>query len=113
MKTKVEKRNTRHNRIRSKVKGTQERPRLSVFRSNTAIYAQLIDDTTATTIAAADSRTSKAKTAQERATETGKKIAELAKAKNISHVVFDRGGFLYTGSIKSLADAAREGGLTF
>ncbi len=111
--SKITKRQSRHRRIRAKVSGTPERPRLAVFRSNTAIYAQLIDDTKAHTIAAADTKQSKAKTQGERAKETGMAIAKLAKDKGVTLAVFDRGGFLYAGSIKALAEGAREGGLTF
>ncbi len=99
-------------KIRAKINGTAERPRLCVFRSNTSIYAQLIDDTTATTIAAANDMTAKG-TKLEGAVATGKALAALAKAKNIVAVVFDRGGFKYAGRIKALADAAREAGLEF
>lgn len=111
--SKATKRAARHKRIRAKVSGTPERPRLSVYRSNTAIYAQLIDDTKAHTLAAANTTQSKAKTQAERATETGALIAKLAKEQGINAAVFDRGGFLYAGSIKALAEGAREGGLTF
>lgn len=110
---KATKRQARHKRIRAKVSGTADRPRLAVYRSNTAIYAQLIDDTKAHTIAAANTTQSKAKTQPERAKETGLAIAKLAKSAGVAAVVFDRGGFLYAGSIKALADGAREGGLTF
>jgi len=113
MNKKVEKRIRRHGKIRSKVSGTSSRPRLSVFRSNKFIYAQIIDDSKATTLAAANSVKATGKTLSERATETGKEIAKVAKAKKIEAVVFDRGGYMYTGSIKALADGAREGGLTF
>lgn len=92
-------------KIRAAISGTAERPRLSVFRSNTAMYAQLIDDTKAITIASIN------KVAD--ATEAGKAIAAAAKAKGISTVVFDRNGFKYAGRIKVFADAAREGGLNF
>ena len=102
----------RHRRIRSKVSGTSARPRLSVFRSNRAISAQLIDDVKAVTIASASSRTLKGSSA-EKARTVGKTIAEKAKEKKVSAAVFDRGGYLYAGAIKALADGAREGGLTF
>ncbi len=100
-------------RIRAKVTGTAERPRLAVFKSHRYIYAQLIDDTAGKTIVAHDSRASKAKTPVERAREVGAEIARKAKAAKVSKIVFDRGGFLYTGKIKMVADAAREGGLQF
>ena len=103
-------------RIRKTVTGTAVRPRLSVFRSNKQIYAQLIDDLTGITIAAASSRTKEKETAakkSEQATSVGKTIAEKAVAAGIKEVVFDRGGNLYHGRIKALADGAREGGLIF
>ncbi|MEI6480134.1 MAG: 50S ribosomal protein L18 [bacterium] len=106
------KRETRHARIRAKIEGTKEMPRLCVYKSNKYIYAQLIDDLSGTTLAAASSMKSKG-TMMEGAKEVGKEIAELAKKINISKVAFDRGGFIYTGKIKVLADAAREAGLTF
>lgn len=112
-KDKQEKRIRRHARIRSKIKGTAKIPRLSVFKSNKFIYVQLIDDDNSKTLAASDSKKAKAKTLTERAQEVGKEIAEAAKGKNISAVVFDRGGYLFTGSIKALADSAREAGLKF
>lgn len=106
-------RTRRHNRIRARVSGTAERPRLAVFRSNRFIYAQLINDESGVTVASADSRTSKAKTSGERAGAIGKEIATKASALGIKSVVFDRGGFRYQGAIAALADGAREGGLTF
>lgn len=111
--TKTEKRIRRHKKIRATVKGTAERPRLAVFKSNRYLYAQLINDDLGTTLLAADSTKSTGKTFTDRAVATGTKIAELAKAKNIEAVVFDRGGFLYSGLIKTFADAARAGGLKF
>ena len=110
---KTEKRYRRHHRIRAKVKGTAERPRLAVYRSNRFVYAQLINDEQGVTLAAADTRTAKGATARERARAAGKDIAEKAAKLSISTAVFDRGGFLYTGVIKELADGAREAGLTF
>lgn len=110
---KMAKRTARHARIRAKVIGTAERPRLAVFRSNTALYAQLINDDARTTIAATDTRTMKAKTAAERATEMGTHMAELAKKAKIEAVVFDRGGFPYQGNIAAFAEAARAAGLQF
>ena len=106
------KRTRRHGRIRAKVVGTAERPRLSVYRSNTALYAQVIDDTKRCTLAAADSRTASGNT-RERARAVGKMIAEAAKKAGITKVVFDRGGFFYTGAVKELAEGAREAGLEF
>ncbi len=99
-------------KIRATVSGTATRPRLSVFRSNTGIYAQLINDDQAETIAAANDMAAKG-TKMEGAIATGKAIAEAAKAKGITAVVFDRGGFRYAGRIKALADAARSAGLNF
>ena len=107
-----EKRIRRHKRIRARVTGIATRPRLAVFRSNKFMYAQLIDDATATTIAAANDMAGKG-TKVERATAVGKEIAKTALAKNITSIVFDRGGFRFTGRVKALAEAAREGGLQF
>ena len=110
----------RHRRVRNRVTGTTDRPRLTVFRSARHIYAQVIDDTTGVTIAAASSlRVGKvkaddkvgAKTAV--ASEVGKQLAEAAKAKGVQKVCFDRGGFLYHGRVAALADAARKNGLEF
>lgn len=109
---KTQKRAVRHRRIRAKVSGTATRPRLSVYRSNAAIYAQLIDDASGTTIAAVDSRKDTA-SKQEAAASVGTKIAQRAKEVGISAVVFDRGGFRYQGTIAILAEAARAGGLKF
>lgn len=103
----------RRNRIRAKVSGTNSRPRLSVFRSNTQIHAQLIDDEAGTTLAAVSSRGQKGTTPLERSRAAGVTLAKEAKEKGISQVVFDRGGYLYAGNIKALADAAREEGLGF
>ena len=105
-------RDRRHNRIRAKVSGTAERPRLAVYKSNKFVSAQLIDDVAGKTVAAAHGKTiGGAQGAQ--AVGVGKAIAEKAKAAGISSVVFDRGGYAYVGQVKSLADAAREAGLTF
>ena len=102
-------------RVRGKVRGTAERPRLSVFRSNRAIWAQVIDDGSGRTLASASSvnvtETGLSKTDQ--ATKVGALIAERAKAAGIERVVFDRGSYLYHGRVKALADGAREGGLDF
>lgn len=103
-------------RIRRKVNGTSERPRLAVFRSSKYIYAQLIDDAAGKTIVSASSRDKDAPTKggnQSAAKAVGALIAKRAKDKGISRVVFDRGGYLYHGNIKALADAARENGLEF
>lgn len=94
----------RHKRIRSVLSGTSERPRLSVFKSHKYLYAQIIDDTKGHTLAQANSDDAK---------KVGIEIAKKAKALKIDKVVFDRGGYLYTGKIKAIADAAREGGLNF
>lgn len=108
-----QKRKKRLIRVRAKVAGTADRPRLSVFKSNKDIYVQLIDDTKGITIVAANSLKITNKTLSEKAVTVGLEIAKLAKAKNVSKVVFDRSGYLYTGLIKSLAESAREGGLEF
>ena len=105
-----------HKRIRRKVSGTTERPRLAIHYSNQHIYAQAIDDTVGRTLVAAstlDKSMEKASSNVESAQKVGKLIAERAKGSNISNVVFDRGGHLYHGKVKALADAAREGGLQF
>lgn len=110
---KRENRIRRHKRVRSQVSGTAETPRLAVFKSNKFIYAQLINDDKGETISSVDSRTSKAKTKLEQAKEIGSKIATEAKAKKITKVIFDRGGFIFTGKVKAVAEGAREGGLEF
>lgn len=106
-------RSHRHARIRAKVFGTADRPRLAVYRSNKYVYAQLIDDTAGATIAAADSRSYTDKNKQECGHEVGQSIAKAAIQKGVAQVVFDRGGFQYHGTIKAVADGAREGGLKF
>ena len=103
----------RRNRIRSRISGTSECPRLAVFKSNKFIYAQLIDDQAGNTLAASSSKDIKAGTPLEKASKVGENIAKIAKEKSISKVVFDRGGFRYIGAVKQLADGARSGGLTF
>lgn len=100
-------------RIRSKVSGTPETPRLAVFRSNKYIYCQIIDDVNGVTLASASSKGSDNGSNIESAKTVGTSIAEQAKSAKISKVVFDRGGNLYHGRVKALADAAREGGLQF
>ena len=109
-------RERRHRRIRGKVAGTAERPRLAVFRSNTGISAQLIDDQSGRTLAAASWQHLK-KSAKgsktEQAKEVGKLLAANAKKANVETCVFDRGGYLYHGRVKALAEGAREGGLEF
>ncbi len=103
----------RKQRVRARIFGTAQRPRLTVFRSNTQMTAQLVDDENHTTLAAVDSGSQKGATPRERIMAAGAAIAAAAKDKNITHVVFDRSGYLYTGNIKAFADAAREAGLTF
>mmetsp|Transcript_6975 Transcript_6975/g.18734 ORF Transcript_6975/g.18734 Transcript_6975/m.18734 type:complete len:154 (+) Transcript_6975:1850-2311(+) len=111
----------RHRRLRLKLSGTPERPRLAVYRSNQHIYAQVIDDTKGLTLVSASTvqpslkeSIEEGKTATKDAAEAvGKKIAELCSSKNITKVAFDRGGFLYHGRIEAVADAARAGGLQF
>ncbi|OGG74080.1 50S ribosomal protein L18 [Candidatus Kaiserbacteria bacterium RIFCSPLOWO2_01_FULL_54_20] len=111
--TKTQQRDRRHRRVRAKVFGTKERPRLSVFRSNTRLVAQLIDDNTGVTIANASSADEKAKTPRERAEKAASTLAKRAQEKGIKSVVFDRGGFRYLGTVKAFADAARAAGLLF
>ena len=116
------KKDLRHKRVRKKVKGTVSRPRLSVFKSARHIYAQVIDDSSSATLAAASTLTPKVKellgSGEEQkkvdaAAAVGKHIAELALSKKVKEVSFDRGGYPYHGRIKALADAAREAGLKF
>lgn len=101
--------------IRRKISGTDARPRLSVFKSNTGIYAQLVDDLKGHTLAQATSKELGAKqnTGLSVSKEVGKKLAERAVAKGVSDVVFDRSGYIYHGNVKALAEGAREGGLKF
>ncbi|MFA5987230.1 MAG: 50S ribosomal protein L18 [Candidatus Paceibacterota bacterium] len=111
---KIYKRSVRHARIRSRISGTTEKPRLSVYRSNKFIYAQIIDDTKGVTLASAsDVSLEGKKTKAERSVEVGNNIAKAALSKGVKKVVFDRGGFIFTGRIKALAEAARKGGLEF
>ena len=102
-------------RVRKKVSGTAERPRLSVYRSNKQIYAQVIDDAKGVTVASASSREAEVAkgTKCEQSTLVGKLVAERAKTAGVAKVVFDRGGYLYHGRIKAVADGAREAGLEF
>ena len=109
-------RTRRHARIRTKVSGTAERPRLCVFRSNSNLYAQIIDDVAGNTLVAASTLDKEIKTKKsnvEAAKEVGALIAKRAAAKNIKTVVYDRGGYIFHGVVKALAEAAREGGLEF
>ena len=117
-KTKNAKRLHRKIRIRKKVSGTMDRPRLVVFKSNRFIYAQLVDDEAGKTLASASSLAliksgDEAKLTKETASKVGQEIAKIAKGQNIETVVFDRNGYLFHGRIKALADGAREGGLKF
>lgn len=97
-------RDRKRKKIRAKISGTAERPRFSVFKSNTALYAQLIDDNAGKTLVAAKGKD---------AVKVGAEVAKLALAKSVSAVVFDRGGYVYAGKVKALAEAAREAGLKF
>ena len=109
-------RNRRHLRIRNRISGTAERPRLCVFVSNSHLYAQIINDQEGKTLAFASSMTKDlrgSKSNVKTAAEIGKRIAEMAKQKSITQVVFDRAGYRYHGKIKSIAEAAREAGLKF
>ena len=109
-------RTRRHARVRTKVSGTAERPRLCVYRSNTNIYAQIIDDVAGNTLVSASTLDKEVKTKhsnKEAAKEVGTLIAKRAAAKNITTVVYDRSGYIYHGVVKALAEAAREGGLEF
>ena len=116
--SKSEIRKKKHARLRNRISGTAEKPRLSVFRSNNHMYAQIIDDTVGNTLCAASTLDKAAKDLEytdnvEAAAFVGKAIAEKALAKGIKEVVFDRGGFIYQGKIQALAEAAREAGLEF
>jgi large subunit ribosomal protein L18 len=114
--TKENKRRRIHYRVRKKITGTAARPRLSVYRSNKSIYAQIIDDLTGHTLTSASSieeAVVKTVNKSEQAKAVGKILAERATQLNISAVVFDRGGYLYHGRVKALADGAREAGLSF
>lgn len=110
---KTQKRERRHRRVRAKVIGTGERPRLSVYKSNTKLVAQIINDDEMKTIVAISSATQKGKTPRERAEQAAAALASSAKEKGITKVVFDRGGFQYLGTIKAFADACRAAGLEF
>ncbi|MFZ3020223.1 MAG: 50S ribosomal protein L18 [Minisyncoccia bacterium] len=103
----------RHARIRAKVVGLNDRPRLSIYKSNKYIWAQVIDDAKHVTLASVTTKGIKGKNETERATLAGKKIAEEVIAKGVKKVVFDRGGFIYTGRVRAIAEGAREGGLSF
>lgn len=111
--SKIARRKKIKTRIRGRISGTAERPRMSVFRSNKGIYVQLIDDLAGRTLVAASSKGLEGGTKTEVSAKVGKEIAKLAKEKGIETVVFDRSGYLFHGRVKSLADAAREAGLKF
>lgn len=113
--TRIRIRKSKHERVRKKIKGSAEKPRLVIFRSLKYIYAQVIDDFSGTTLVSASSLKgfSGSKDTTQTAREVGKLIGKLAMEKNIQKVVFDRGGYLYHGRVKALADGARESGLQF
>ena len=113
MVSKIARRNKIKTRIRGKISGTAERPRMSVFRSNKAIYVQIIDDLAGNTLVSASSKGVEGGTKTEVAAKVGADIAKKAIEKGITQVVFDRNGYLFHGRVKSLADAAREAGLKF
>lgn len=113
MQTKQQKRTRLKQKIKARNKSRSIRPRLSIFRSNNFIYAQIIDDNTGKTLAQASDLKMNKGTKIEKAKEVGKSIAETSKTLKVEKVVFDRNGFRYTGRVKSLADGAREGGLRF
>ena len=112
-KSREEKRIRRHLRVRKKVEGTAERPRLVVFRSLKHIYAQLVDDAAGRTITTVSSQKAGEGKKAEKSAEVGRQIAARAKEQGITQVVFDRGGYRYHGRVKAVADGAREGGLEF
>jgi large subunit ribosomal protein L18 len=113
--TTEQKRKRRHRRVRGRVQGSAERPRLCVFRSSKGIYAQVIDDDAGVTLASASTLVldGASGSKSEKAAEVGKLVAQRAREAGIAKVVFDRGGYLYHGRVKALADGAREGGLEF
>ena len=111
--TKPQRRLKRRRRVRAKVVGTAERPRISVFRSNRGISAQLVDDLNGRTLAAAQWTEFRGAKKAEQAEQVGKALAERAKSAGVEQAVFDRGGYQYHGRVKALAEAAREGGLAF
>ena len=115
LKTKPQARRRRRRRVRAKIRGTAERPRLSVFRSNRGIGAQLIDDVAGNTVAAVNWTEGDLKSlkSMDQAKRAGELLAERAKAAGVETVIFDRGGYRYHGRVKALADGAREGGLSF
>ena len=102
----------RHRRIRAKISGTAERPRVTIFKSNTSVYAQAVDDTAGRTLAAVSDARLKKGTKTDRAGQAGKKLAELLQKAGITTAVFDTGGFKYHGRVKAVAEALRQGGIT-
>ena len=106
-------RTRRHARIRAKVAGFSDRPRLSLYKSNKYIWAQIIDDAHHKTLVSSTTKNVKGKSKTEKAHVAGKLIAERARDKGIKKIVFDRGGFIYTGRVRAFAEGAREGGLSF
>lgn len=112
-KIREEKRKRRHARVRSKVVGTSSRPRLAVFKSNRFVYAQVIDDSKGHTLAQVSTAEAEGKDLVEKARQAGKTLSEKTLEKKVKTVVFDKGGFNYTGKIRALAEGAREGGLEF
>ena len=112
-KEKMQKRIRRHKKVRAKVRGTAKRPRLCVFKSNTRIYAQLIDDEAGRTLLGVSDASVSGKTKTERASLAGEALAKEAAKKGVTAVVFDRGGYVYTGRVRAFADGARKGGLKF
>jgi large subunit ribosomal protein L18 len=120
LKAKAKRRQRAHRRVRNRVQGTTERPRLAVFKSSKHVYAQIIDDTQGRTLAQASSTDADirggmgdAGATVDTASQVGKSLAERAKAQGVEAVVFDRGGYIYHGKVKAVAEAAREGGLRF
>ena len=113
VKTKKEQRQRRHKRIRTRIIGTAKRPRLAFFKSNTAVYGQVVDDEKGVVLFGISSKKEKGETPTLRAYAAGKTLAKKAVTKKIKEVVYDRGGFLYTGNARAFAEGAREGGLKF
>lgn len=110
---KYKQRERRHTRIRAKIVGTALRPRLSVFRSNTVLYGQLIDDGAGRTLAATSTKGEAGKTRVERARAAGKALAQAAQTQKVTRAAFDRGGYAYSGAVRAFAEGARESGLVF
>ena len=114
--SKARRRKKIHSRVRQKIRGTAEKPRLNIYRSNKYIYGQLIDDISGRTLASASSLETEVTNdgnKSDQSKEPGKLLAQRAKAENIEAIIFDRGGYLYHGRVKSFAEGAREGGLNF